>query len=86
MKRHGAILSLSPMLAAAAVGQTSITTSPPAVPKTPYHGLATFQSPRFGPRPLVGAPYYGEAVSQHEQTRSLDHSGDSVCKKLPQLP
>lgn len=68
MKRHGAILSLLPMFAAAALGQTIITTSPPAEPKTPYHGMATFQAPRYGPRPIVGAPYYGEEVSQHEQT------------------
>jgi len=56
------------MLGAAACGQTIITTAPPAEPKAPYHGLATFQAPRYGPRPIVGAPYYGEEVSQHEQT------------------
>jgi hypothetical protein len=68
LKRYCVILSLLLPLAAAACGQTIITTSPPAEPKTPYHGLATFQAPRFGPRPVVGAPYYGEEISQHEQT------------------
>ena len=72
MQRCCAIPSRLPLLAAAAFGQTIITTSPPAVPKGsrqgPSHGSAIFQPPRFVPRPIVGAPYYGEEISEHVQT------------------
>jgi hypothetical protein len=64
--RCAILLPLLPF--AAAFGQTIITTSPPAEPKTPYRGLVTFQAPRLGPRPVSDAPYYGEEISLHVQT------------------
>jgi hypothetical protein len=68
MKHRCAILSLLPLLAALAFGQTIVSTSPSAGPNQSFRGSATFPAPRFAPRPVAGAPYYGEEVSEHEQT------------------
>ena len=68
MKRDCTILSLLLLLAAAAFGQMLTSSSASTGPNGTSHGSATFQAPPFAPRPVVGAPYYGEEVSERVQT------------------
>ena len=66
MNRHCAVLPLSLLAAVVALGQVSSQFS--SGPDGTFHGSSTFQVPRFAPHPVVGAPYYGEEVSEHVQT------------------
>lgn len=68
MKRRCAILYLLPLLAAAAFGQMLTSSSFSTGPNGTFHGSATFEALRFASRPVVGAPYYGEEVSERVQT------------------
>ena len=68
MKRRCAILYLLPLLAAAAFGQMLTSSSFSMGPNKSFQGAATFQTPVLVPRPIVGAPYYGEHISEDVQT------------------
>jgi hypothetical protein len=68
MKRYCALLSLLLPFAAAAFGQMQVSSSFSTGPNNSPRGSFTFQSPSFAARPVVGAPYYGEHISEHVQT------------------
>jgi hypothetical protein len=66
MQRQGGILSLLLVVAVSAFGQVSssiFSTGPDGT-----RGSATFHVPEYLPRAVVGAPYYGEEVTERVQT------------------
>ena len=68
MKRPCALLFLLLLLAAAASGQMLARSSFSTGPDGATHGSATFQLPAHMLRPVLGAPYSAEEVSEHVQT------------------
>jgi hypothetical protein len=68
MGRHCGILSLLPLFAAAAFGQMLTSSSFSTGPDKSFQAAVTFQTPMLVPHPIVGAPYYGEHISEDVQT------------------
>jgi len=68
VRRYCALLSLLLPLAVAAFGQMQVSSSFSTGPNNSPRGSFTFQSPSFASRPVVGAPYYGEHISEQVQT------------------
>jgi len=65
MRTRCAIPALLLLIVAAASGQILTSSSFSTGPDQVLRGVITFQTPWFPPYAIVGAPYYGEYVSEH---------------------